>query len=72
MACTRQGLAEQALYSYQKGGTEVSGSSIRLAETLAQNWQHMQFGIRELSQSGGESTVEAFAWDLQRSFKCRM
>ena len=69
MACTRQGLAEQALYSYQKGGTEVSGSSIRLAETLAQNWRHMQFGIRELSQSNGESVVEAFAWDLQTNVR---
>ena len=69
MACTRQGLAEQSLYSYRKGGQEVSGSSIRLAEAMAQNWRNMQFGVRELSQANGESTVEAFAWDLETNVR---
>lgn len=64
-ACTRKTLAEGALYSYAKGGAEVTGPSIRLAEAVAQEWGNMQFGIRELSQSNGESTVEAFAWDVQ-------
>lgn len=64
-ACTRPTLAETALYSYPRGGQEVTGPSIRLAETVAQEWGNMQFGIRELSQFNGESTVEAFAWDVQ-------
>jgi hypothetical protein len=64
-ACTRPGLAEGALYSYSRGGTEISGPSIRLAEAMAQNWGNMQFGIRELEQRNGESTVEAFAWDVE-------
>lgn len=36
-ACTRPTLAEGALYTYGRGGTDVTGPSIRLAETLAQN-----------------------------------
>lgn len=64
-ACTRPGLAEQALYEYAKGGSSVTGPSIRMAEALAQNWGNIQFGIRELDQRGGESTVEAFAWDIE-------
>lgn len=64
-ACTRPTLAEGALYSYSKGGAEVSGPSIRLAEAIAQNWGNMQFGIRELDQRNGESTVEAYAWDVE-------
>lgn len=64
-ACTRQTLAEGALYSYARGGQEVTGPSIRLAEALAQNWGNIQFGIRELEQKKGESTVEAFAWDVE-------
>lgn len=64
-ACTRPKLAEGALYSYNRGGSEVSGPSIRLAEVLAQCWGNMQFGIRELEQRNGESTVEAYAWDLE-------
>lgn len=64
-ACTRQGLAESATYSYARGGQEVTGPSIRLAETIAQLWGNLQFGIRELSQANGESEVEAFAWDIE-------
>lgn len=64
-ACTRQTLAEGALYSYNRGGTEVTGPSIRLAESMAQAWGNIQFGIRELEQRNGESTVEASAWDLE-------
>jgi hypothetical protein len=64
-ACSRQSLAEQALYSYSKGGSDVTGPSIRLAEAIAQSWGNFQFGIRELEQRNGESTVEAFAWDIE-------
>ena len=64
-ACCRPTLAESAVYSYTKGGQEVTGPSIRLAEAIAQNWGNLQFGIRELAQGGGKSTVEAFAWDVE-------
>jgi hypothetical protein len=64
-ACCRPTLAESAVYSYTRGGQEVTGPSIRLAEALAQCWGNLQFGIRELAQGGGKSTVEAFAWDVE-------
>lgn len=64
-ACTRQSLAEGALYTYSRGGADISGPSIRLAEAMAQSWGNLQFGIRELEQRNGESTVEAFAWDIE-------
>ena len=65
VACQRPTLAESALYTYARGGTDISGPSIRLAEVAAQQWGNIQFGIRELDQRAGESTVEAFAWDLE-------
>ncbi len=64
-ACTRKGLAEAAVYQYARGGTDISGPSIRLAEAIAQQWGNIQFGTRVLDQSGGESTVQAFAWDVE-------
>lgn len=64
-ACTRPTLAESALYSYSRGGTEITGPSIRLAEAIAQSWGNMQFGIREMSQANNESTVQAYAWDVE-------
>jgi hypothetical protein len=68
-ACTRQTLAESALYTYARGGTDITGPSIRLAEAIAQNWCNISFGIRELEQANGNSTVEAFAWDLETNTK---
>lgn len=65
VACQRPTLAEQALYSYSRGGSDITGPSIRMAEAIAQSWGNLQFGIRELSQSNGESTVEAYAWDVE-------
>lgn len=37
-SCTRETLAQSAVYSYPRGGQSVEGPSIRLAETLAQEW----------------------------------
>jgi len=64
-ACTRPGLANVSVYQYTKGGANVSGASIRLAEALAQNWGNIDFGIKELDQNDNESVVEAYAWDLE-------
>lgn len=64
-ACTRPTLAEGALYSYGRGGSDITGPSIRLAEAMAQCWGNMSFGVRELEQRDGESTVEAFAVDVE-------
>ena len=64
-ACARPTLAEGALYTYAKGGQDITGPSIRLAECMAQLWGNMAFGVRELDQRKGESTVQAFALDLE-------
>lgn len=64
-ACQRKTLAEQAVYEYPRGGEMITGPSIRLAEAIAQNWGNIDFGIIELEQAHGESTVMAYAWDLE-------
>lgn len=64
-ACCRPSLAESAIYAYARGGSSITGPSIRLAEAVAQQWGNMQFGIRELSNQGGKSEVQAFAWDVE-------
>jgi hypothetical protein len=68
-ACSRQSLAESALYSYARGGTNITGPSIRLAEAIAQSWHNISYGIRELEQREGVSTMEAFAWDMETNVK---
>ena len=67
--CQRQGLAEQALYSYARGGTDITGPSIRLAEAIARNWQNIEFGVKELSQEDGQSEMMAFCLDLESNVR---
>lgn len=64
-ACKRPFLAEQAMYAYPRGGTLVTGASIRLAESMAQAWGNLDCGVREVSQDNGVSVAEAYAIDLQ-------
>ncbi len=71
-ACTRPTLANAAVYQYSRGGSDITGPSIRLAEAMAQAWGNMQFGIRELSQANGESTVQAYCWDVETNTRREM
>ncbi len=68
-ACERSKLAEAASYDYPKGKTMVTGPTIRLAEVMAQNWGNLDFGIKELSQDGSGSEVQAYAWDMETNVR---
>lgn len=69
-ACTRPSLADSAVYTYARGGSDVSGPSIRLAEAMAQQWGNIKTSVRELDQQHGVSTVQAIAWDLETGYQC--
>lgn len=64
-ACTRESLAEQALYEYARGGTKIEGPSIRLAEEIARQWGNIDYGQAEIERVGGYSTLEVHAMDLE-------
>jgi len=64
-ACKRVRLAENALYSYPRGGAKVEGESIRLAEVYLQCWGNVEAGVVELSRGNGESTAMAYCMDLE-------
>lgn len=67
-AFARPTLCEDATYEYARGGTDVSGLSIRAAEVLAQNWGNIACGVAELTRSGGQSECLAYATDLETGF----
>ncbi len=69
-SCSRESLAGVSQYEYARGGTSITGPSIRLAEAMAQQWGNMESGWREIdrrkdSDGVGFSVVEAYAWDLE-------
>jgi hypothetical protein len=67
--CMRPGLAEEATYQYSRGGNDISGPSIRLAETLAKRWGNMEAGVKEISRRDGVSECLAYAWDYETNYR---
>jgi hypothetical protein len=69
-AFSRTTLAESAEYQFARGGSNITGPSIRAAEAISQQWGNMSNGWSELARSVGEdgvgvSIVEAFSVDYE-------
>ena len=64
-SCARVGLAEKAEYAFPRGDQKVMGPSIRLAESIAQNWGNIDYGVIEIDNANGKSEMLAYAWDLE-------
>lgn len=71
-ACQRKTLAESAEYEFPRGGTKITGPSIRLAEVLAAAWGNIDYGVTEVEQKDGESTMLAYCWDLETNTRRSM
>lgn len=66
----RPKLAASAQYEYSKGGSEITGPSIRAAEAIAQQWGNLDTGFSEVARFRDErgigvSLVRAQCVDLQ-------
>ena len=69
-AFTRPTLAEKSQYAFARGGTNITGPSIRAAEAISQQWGNMSNGWRELSRYKGPDGVgvsecEAYSIDYE-------
>lgn len=67
--CQSEGLAEVATYTYSRGGQEITGPSIRLAETLVRCLGNIDAGWREIETSPEATKCEAFAWDKETNIR---
>ena len=64
-ACSRPALARSAVYEYARGGTSITGPSIRLAEAVARAWGNIKSGLEEIESNDRETKVRAYAYDLE-------
>lgn len=67
--CTLPKLAEAATYDYVRGGTSITGATIRLAEAICRRWGNIETGVMELSRHEGYSECLAYAWDLESGYR---
>lgn len=65
VACQRPTLAEQAVYTYTRGGAEVTGPSIRLAEAAARAWGNLKYGFKVTASDNLHSEVTCYAYDME-------
>jgi hypothetical protein len=65
--CQRPSLAEHAIYSFARGGTNITGLSIRALEMIARNWGNIKYGFRCLERSNGSSLLQAYAYDIENN-----
>lgn len=66
---SRKSFAEMAEYSYPRGGTNIIGPSIRLAEELCKCYGNIQYGINEISKNDLETIYEVFCWDIENNVR---
>lgn len=64
-ACSREKLANNAIYSYAKGGTDVTGASVHLMRAVATAWGNIKYGFEETESDDSASTVRAYAYDME-------
>lgn len=65
VAMRRPGMAADAIYSFPRGRTNVTGPSVALARVLAQAWGNLRYGVDELPAANGLVHLKGWAWDLE-------
>lgn len=64
--------AEACIYSYKRGGKNITGPSIRCAEIVISCWGNSHVGARVVAIEDKEIVAQGGAWDLEKNVKCTM
>ncbi len=67
--CSSVYLAKEAEYEYTRGGTRITGPTIKLMSAIAQCYKNITSGWTEVSRSKDKSKVQAYAWDIENNYK---
>lgn len=71
-ACQREGLAEDALYSFPRGGKAVEGPSVYLAREMARMWGNLRAGLRVVEGDDDYVHIKGYCFDAQTNFYIEM
>lgn len=69
VTCERKTFAEKATYEFSRGGTVITGPSIRFAEALALQWGNIDYGWRVIEMRKASSVILCHAWDTQSNVR---
>ena len=68
-SCGRTSFAEDACYSFPRGGSNVEGPSVRFAREAARVWGNIRYGLSILRDDDDSRDIEGWAWDIQTNVK---
>lgn len=64
-SCKRRGFAETALYTFPRGGKEITGASVNLAREAARLWGNIEHGFVIVREEENNRLIQAYAVDKQ-------
>jgi hypothetical protein len=64
-AAGRTSFAEDAAYSFPRGGTAIEGPSVNLAREAARIWGNVRYGIDIVRDDSTSRQIRAWAWDVE-------
>lgn len=64
-SCKRPTLAENASYSFPRGGQTVTGPSVNLAREIARCWGNIRTGLRVVSMDDDTVHIRGYAYDME-------
>lgn len=63
-------VAESCMYSLPRGGKNITGPSIRLAEIMASSYGNLQVASRIVGVEATEVVAQGMAWDMEKNLRC--
>lgn len=68
-ACGRSTFAEDAEYSFPRGGQPVTGPSVALAREAARVWTNIRHGLTIIRDDAQSRQIQGWAWDVETNTK---
>ena len=67
--CGRPSFADEASYSFPRGGAIVTGPSVNIAREAARLWGNVRFGLDIIRDDDETRGIRAWAWDVETNTK---
>lgn len=68
-ACKRTAFAEEAAYSFPRGGTNVTGPSVNIAREAARLWGNIRYGLHIVRDDEESRQIRGWAYDVETNTK---
>lgn len=72
LATLNQDIAEMCIYSVPRGGKQITGPSVRMAEICASSYGNLHIGARVVDIEDKQIVAQGVAWDLQKNLRVTM